>query len=97
MIRGDRILVQPRDLEPRLYRYSLGANAAAERIEDAHSTAPLLRQLQAYLQIATASLLANTAGDREREETATGKTLARVAADGEPPIAPKGQRGPREG
>jgi len=57
----------------------------------------MLRQLQAYLQVATGSLLANTAGDRERKETATGETLARAAADGEPPIAPKGQRGPREG
>jgi len=97
MIRGEQILVQPKDLEPRLYRYRLGADASAQRIEDADNAASMLRQLQAYLQVATGSLLANTAGDRERKETATGETLARAAADGEPPIAPKGQRGPREG
>ncbi len=96
MIRGDRILVQPRDLEPQLYRYRLGANAAAERIEDAASTAPLLRQLQAYLQVATASLLANSAGDREREESSRG-TLARAEGDSKPAIPAQGTPGPREG
>ncbi|MCF7201653.1 LTA synthase family protein [Pseudomonas oligotrophica] len=79
MLRGDQVLVQPKDLEPRLYRYTLGADAAAERIEDADSTAPLLRQLQAYLQVATASLLADSVGDREREEAPAAETLARTA------------------
>ncbi|PKM00468.1 MAG: hypothetical protein CVV19_03440, partial [Gammaproteobacteria bacterium HGW-Gammaproteobacteria-9] len=92
MIRGDRILVQPRDLEPQLYRYRLGANAAAERIVDAASTAPLLRQLQAYLQVATASLLGNSAGDREREASNDGM-VARAAANSDALGAP----GPRGG
>lgn len=97
MIRGEQILVQPKDLEPRLYRYRLGADASAQRIADAASTAPMLRQLQAYLQVATASLLANSAGDREREELETGQQLARTGGGQQVVLPAPGARQPREG
>ncbi len=97
MIRGEQILVQPKDLEPRLYRYRLGADASAQRIEDAISTAPMLRQLQAYLQVATASLLANSAGDREREELETGQQLARTGGGQQVVLPVPSPRQPREG
>jgi len=97
MIRGEQILVQPKDLEPRLYRYRLGADASAQRIEDPVSTAPMLRQLQAYLQVATASLLANSAGDRERKEPETGQQLARAGGGQQVVLPAPGARQPREG
>ena len=67
MIRGERLLVQPKDQPARLYRYRLGANPQGERLDDDEAAAPMLRQLQAYLQTATGGLLANRTGDRERE------------------------------
>ena len=97
MIRGEQILVQPKDLEPRLYRYRLGADASAQRIEDADNAASMLRQLQAYLQVATGSLLANTAGDREREEPETGQKLARAGGGQQVVLPAPGARQPREG
>ena len=97
MIRGEQILVQPKDLEPRLYRYRLGADASAQRIEDADSAASMLRQLQAYLQVATASLLANSAGDRERKEPETGQQLARAGGGQQVVLPAPSPRQPREG
>ena len=97
MIRGEQILVQPKDLEPRLYRYRLGADASAQRIEDADNAASMLRQLQAYLQVATTSLLANSAGDRERKEPETGQKLARAGGGQQVVLPAPGARQPREG
>ncbi len=97
MIRGEQILVQPKDLEPRLYRYRLGADASAQRIEDADNAASMLRQLQAYLQVATGSLLANTAGDREREEPEAGQKLARTGGGQQAVLPAPDARQPREG
>lgn len=67
LIRGDRVLVQPKEQPARLYRYRLGREPAGERIAAAEDQPQLLRQLHAYLQTATASLLANTSGDRSGE------------------------------
>ena len=76
MLRGDRILVQPKDQEPRLYRYSLGEHPEAIRL-DAGEIDPLMaEQLQAYLQTATASLLANTTGEREGGNVDAALTVA---------------------
>jgi len=76
MLRGDRILVQPKDQEPRLYRYSLGEHPEAIRL-DAGEIDPLMaEQLQAYLQTATASLLANTTGEREGDNVDAALTVA---------------------
>ena len=97
MIRGEQILVQPKDLAPRLYRYRLGADASAQRIEDADNAASMLRQLQAYLQVATASLLANSAGDRERKEPETGQQLARAGGGQQVVLPAPSPRQPREG
>jgi phosphoglycerol transferase MdoB-like AlkP superfamily enzyme len=62
IIEDDRILIQPKGLPSKLYRYqpSLGVepelNASADIIEDMSS------KLNAYLQTATTSLLSNTTG-----------------------------------
>lgn len=61
VVSSDRILVQPKDFAPRLYRYQLGANPKAERIPG-DSDPQLQRKLDAFLQTATKSLLENTAG-----------------------------------
>ena len=97
ILRGDQVLVQPKDLEPRLYRYRLGADAAAERIEDAARAAPMLRDLQAYLQVATGSLLGNTTADRERDEQPAARRLARAGGGQPAATAAPGSRPPREG
>ncbi|WP_312904266.1 LTA synthase family protein, partial [Stutzerimonas nitrititolerans] len=89
LIRGDRVLVQPKEQPARLYRYRLGGEPAGERIAAAEDQPQLLRQLHAYLQTATASLLANTSGDRsgegESEAVAAEVPLAVKAA---PPARP---------
>ncbi len=89
LIRGDRVLVQPKEQPARLYRYRLGGEPAGERIAAAEDQPQLLRQLHAYLQTATASLLANTSGDRsgagEQEAVAADVPLAVKAA---PPARP---------
>lgn len=88
MIRGDRILVQPRGLEARLYRYSLGANPQSSLIEPGEGDARMSEQLQAYLQVATASLLGNSGGDREGAALDAGKALAVERANAQPAAAP---------
>ena len=61
LITPERILIEPKDFEPRLYSYQLGADPKAERI--AIDLAPDLKEkLEAFLQSATRSLLDNTAG-----------------------------------
>ncbi|EXI81785.1 MAG: Lipoteichoic acid synthase 1 [Candidatus Accumulibacter appositus] len=61
LITPERILIEPKGFEPRLYSYQLGADPKAERI--AIDLAPELKaKLDAFLQIATRSLLDNTAG-----------------------------------
>tara|TARA_R100000935_G_scaffold54281_1_gene82948 strand:- start:7911 stop:10064 length:2154 start_codon:yes stop_codon:yes gene_type:complete len=89
MIRGDRVLVQPKEQSARLYRYRLGANPHGERLAPDSDTAQLQRQLEAYLQTATASLLGNRSADRERGAVPGGVPLARAVVPAEssrPPI-----------
>jgi phosphoglycerol transferase MdoB-like AlkP superfamily enzyme len=90
MIRGERLLVQPKDQSARLYRYRLGANPQGERLDDDEAAAPMLRQLQAYLQTATGGLLANRTGDREREEPLADKALARTTENDDTPVTAPG-------
>lgn len=97
MIRGDRVLVQPKEQAARLYRYRLGANPQGERLAPDAEAAQLQRQLEAYLQTATASLLANRSGDREREAAPGGVPLASVGVPTEPPKTPNQARKAREG
>ncbi|UVE16236.1 LTA synthase family protein [Pseudomonas sp. LS44] len=61
LVTPERILIQPKGFEPRLYAYQLGADAKAERI-DGEIDPELKKQLEAFLQTATKSLLDNTAG-----------------------------------
>ncbi|WP_263143799.1 LTA synthase family protein [Pseudomonas sp. RIT-PI-AD] len=62
ILSGGRILVQPRDMPARVYDYRLGADAVSRHIEGAPDEAQLKRRLDAFLKIATDSLLDNTAG-----------------------------------
>lgn len=62
IVEGGRILVQPKDMEPRLYAYQLGGQPRSERIQDAAAQAAMGTRLQSFLQTATRSLLDNTAG-----------------------------------
>ena len=97
MIRGERLLVQPKDQPARLYRYRLGANPQGERLAPDSDAAQLQRQLEAYLQTATASLLANRSADREREAAPASVPLASAVVPAEPSKAPILVRQAREG
>ena len=72
IVKGDRILVEPRDMDTRLYRYQLGREFAAQLIPDADANAadvPQLRaKLDSFIQTATKSLLDNTAGAVESKQ-----------------------------
>ncbi|MHC6224634.1 LTA synthase family protein [Pseudomonas sp. X10] len=61
LVEGDRILIESKDMSPRLYRYQLGSEFKAELIESPDQP-ELLNKLEAYIQTATKSLLDNTAG-----------------------------------
>ena len=61
IVTPERILIQPKGFEPRLYDYQLGANASATRVQG-DIDPELKKQLEAFLQTATKSLLDNTAG-----------------------------------
>ncbi|WP_369959130.1 LTA synthase family protein [Pseudomonas benzenivorans] len=64
IVTPERILIQPKGFEPRLYAYQLGAQASAERLSG--DIDPQLQQdLDAFLQTATQSLLDNSAGVRD--------------------------------
>ena len=61
LVQGDRILIESKDMSPRLYRYQLGSEFKADLIESADQ-AEMVRKLESYIQTATKSLLDNTAG-----------------------------------
>lgn len=61
LVKGDRILIESKDMSPRMYRYELGANFKAELIESPDQT-ELTHKLESFIQTATKSLLDNTAG-----------------------------------
>ncbi|CAM3887743.1 LTA synthase family protein [Pseudomonas wadenswilerensis] len=61
LVKGDRILIEAKDMSPRMYRYELGANFKAELIE-APDQKDLTHKLESFIQTATKSLLDNTAG-----------------------------------
>ncbi|GAB3372818.1 LTA synthase family protein [Azotobacter armeniacus] len=62
LVSGDRVLVQPSDRPATLYRYRLGRDPASKPLFGAPDEEVLKRQLSAFLQMATASLLEDTAG-----------------------------------
>ncbi len=72
IVKGDRILVEPRDMDTRLYRYQLGREFGAQLIPDTDANAADVSQLRAkldsFIQTATKSLLDNTAGAVESKQ-----------------------------
>ncbi|MDX1721689.1 MAG: LTA synthase family protein [Pseudomonas sp.] len=88
MLRGDRILVKPKGLEPQLYRYRLGEKPQAERLPSSAIDRAMSEQLQAYLQTATESLLADSTADREREPAAQSSPVAAATDPETPPVVP---------
>lgn len=62
IIKGNEILIRPSEMEPKLYHYQLGANPSATLLNDQQQLNSLKPELEAYIQMATQSLLDNTAG-----------------------------------
>ncbi|BCD88917.1 hypothetical protein PSm6_53240 [Pseudomonas solani] len=62
MVADGRILVQPRGGDPLLYDYHLNSEQGATRVEDPEAVQAMSRRLEAFLQVATKSLLGNTTG-----------------------------------
>lgn len=65
LVTGDRILVEPKDMPPRVYQYELGAKPHAELMPEQPDLAQLKLKLESFLQTATKSLMDNTAGVTE--------------------------------
>ncbi|WP_405120164.1 LTA synthase family protein [Pseudomonas leptonychotis] len=74
MLKGEEILILPKDMEPRRYRYQLGAHPQATLLAPPTPGDTLTQQLQAYLQTATGSLLGNTTGVADSSATAATST-----------------------
>ena len=62
LIKGDRILIQPKDVSARAWNYQLGTSPQSSPAPEHADDAQLLKQLNSYIQTATSSLLDNTAG-----------------------------------
>ncbi|MCL2524219.1 MAG: LTA synthase family protein [Betaproteobacteria bacterium] len=62
LIRDNEILIEAKGQASRLYRYHLWAAPQVTEINDDNARQALREQLDAYLQVATKSLLNNTAG-----------------------------------
>ncbi|MGY3173622.1 phosphoglycerol transferase MdoB-like AlkP superfamily enzyme [Pseudomonas sp. TE12234] len=62
LLTADRVLVLPKEMSPKLYRYELGANPKGELMPESSDEAALKLKLESFLQTATKSLLDNTAG-----------------------------------
>ncbi len=65
LVTGDRILIEPKDMEPKVYSYALGTKPHAELMPNAPDVAELRKKLDSFLQTATKSLLDNTAGVKD--------------------------------
>ncbi len=70
VVNGDKILVQPKDQKAKLYRYQLGAGAKVEVLGNDPAQPALQQRLEAFLQVATQSLLQNTAGVADHASSA---------------------------
>lgn len=62
IIKGNEILIRPSEMQPKLYHYQLGANPSATLLDNQQQLNSLKPELEAYIQMATQSLLDNTAG-----------------------------------
>ncbi|RAU41568.1 MULTISPECIES: LTA synthase family protein [unclassified Pseudomonas] len=65
IVTGNRILIEPKEMEPKIYSYELGTHPHAELVPDAPDVAELRKKLDSFLQTATKSLLDNTAGVKD--------------------------------
>lgn len=80
ILEGDTALVLSEDRQGKLYRYRVGATAAAGTFEDAARQQAMARRLEAFLHAATRSLLENTAGVTTAHTTAAANAPRRPAA-----------------
>jgi phosphoglycerol transferase MdoB-like AlkP superfamily enzyme len=62
MLRDNRILVQSKNADARLYEYRMGARPTVTLADDKEAAADMKQKLGAYLQTATRSLRDNTTG-----------------------------------
>ncbi|WP_248751747.1 LTA synthase family protein [Pseudomonas sp. MWU15-20650] len=62
LLTGDRVLVLPKEMPPKLWEYTLGAEPTGKVIPESPDEAALKQKLESFLQTATKSLLDNTAG-----------------------------------
>ena len=62
LLTGDRVLVLPKEMPPKLWEYTLGAEPTGKVISESPDEAALKQKLESFLQTATKSLLDNTAG-----------------------------------
>lgn len=62
LIKNERIVIKPKDMDARVWTYQLGVNPHSAPARPDTVDAQFLQQLNAYIQTATASLLDNTAG-----------------------------------
>src|SRR5476651_1902153 len=62
LLTGDRVLVLPKEMPPKLWQYELGAEPTGKVIAESPDEAGLKQKLESFLQTATKSLLDNTAG-----------------------------------
>lgn len=62
ILSGNEVLIRPSEKDVKLYRYQIGANPTATLIDDKQEADNLKQKLEAYVQMATKSLLDNTAG-----------------------------------
>jgi phosphoglycerol transferase MdoB-like AlkP superfamily enzyme len=62
LITGDRIMVEPKDMPARMYRFQMGSDPKAEPLLNQPDEAELKQKLESFIQVATKSLLDNTAG-----------------------------------
>ncbi len=62
LVTQNRVLIEPKDMEPQVLTYTLGRTPHAELIPNAPDTKAMRDKLDSFLQTATKSLLDNTAG-----------------------------------
>lgn len=64
IINGNDIFIRPSEMASKLYHYQLGSTPSAQLVNDPNrQTIELKNKLEAFIQMATQSLLQNTAGD----------------------------------
>ena len=65
ILSGENILIQPKGMEPSSYQYRLGLHSKGKKVEVLSKDQVLLDRLRAFVETASASLIANTAGNHK--------------------------------